>query len=212
MNKKKENLGSFAKFEKFYDPNDVILFNSRRLNKSVKDEVEREKGIMSNLYPCSIPFDGIIFNSTEQLLYYIYWKKWGLQVGFDKEEVYSRINCILNLKNGREVKNVPFSSNGFQKIYNSVRKYLGKEAAYYEDWKIIYFMICLKYKYCEEFRNVLEKYKDKVLCEDSEWNTSVDNYNGVYYDEELGKFRGVNALGRVMKRVYLERNNIIGGI
>lgn len=203
-------LGEFEKYEMFYEPQDVILFNSRLLKRSVTDEIEREKGIMSNLYDCNIPFDGIIFNSTEQLLYYIYWKKWGNIVGFDKEEVNSRIKYILSLKKGSAVKNQPYSSYGFSKIYNAVKKHLGKKDSYFEDWKVIYFMIRLKYKYCEEFRNVLEKYKDKILCEDSDWNTSVDNFNGVYYDEELGKYRGVNALGRVMKMVYLEREMIMG--
>ena len=56
------------KYELFYDKNDVILFNSRLLNKGNKDEIEREKGIMSNLYTgdFKIPYDGKEFHSSEQ--------------------------------------------------------------------------------------------------------------------------------------------------
>ena len=54
--------------------------------------------------------------------------------------------------------------------------------------------------------SVLEKYKDKVYCENSFWG---DIFNGVVFDESIGKYRGVNALGRVMKRVYLEREEIM---
>ena len=200
-----KNLKEFEKYEMTYERNDIVLFNSRRLKSD--NEVEKERGIMSNLYSCSLPYDGKLFNSSEQLLYYIYFKKWGAKVGVNKNEVDERIEYLMSLRDGKQVKNQPRSKFFFKKIYGKVLKLLGKENGYFENWKIIYLIIKLKYRYCKEFREVLDKYKDKVLCEDSDWG---DNFNGVLWDESIGKFRGVNALGRVMKRVYLERMEIMG--
>ena len=66
----------------------------------------------------------------------------------------------------------------------------------------------MKYKYCEEFRNVLDKYKDKVWCENSDWG---DCFSGVLWDETIGKYRGINCVGRAMRLVYCERDKIMGG-
>ena len=48
--KRESNKLIISKYEISYDKSDVILFSSKLLNKSNKDEVEREKGIISNLY------------------------------------------------------------------------------------------------------------------------------------------------------------------
>ena len=62
-------------------------------------------------------------------------------------------------------------------------------------------------KYCEEYRNVLEKYKDKYLVEDSHWG---DYFAGALLDERSGKYRGVNCCGRVIMRVRNEKDEIMG--
>ncbi len=206
------DLKEFSKYEKIYDEKDIVLFNSYQLNS--EDEVEKEKGIMSNLYSgCSIPYSSYTFNSSEQLLFFVNFVKWGEKACKKNGERYkdvpslvSTIDYLMTLKNGKQVKCNPRTKYFFENIQGWRKREFGLEKANTIDWKEMYFVIKLKYKYCEKFRNVLEKYKDKVYCENSFWG---DNFNGVVFDESIGKYRGVNALGRVMKRVYLEREKIM---
>ena len=207
-----KDLKEFSKYEKIYDEKDIVLFNSYQLNS--EDEVEKEKGIMSNLYSgCSIPYSSYTFNSSEQLLFFVNFVKWGEKACKKNGERYkdvpslvSTIDYLMTLKNGKQVKCNPRTKYFFENIQGWRKREFGLEKANTIDWKEMYFVIKLKYKYCEKFRNVLEKYKDKVYCENSFWG---DNFNGVVFDESIGKYRGVNALGRVMKRVYLEREKIM---
>lgn len=201
---KPKNLKEFSKYEKIYNKEDIVLFNSYQLKS--EDKEEREKGIMSNLYSAlDIPYSTCHFNSAEQLLFFINFVKWGEKVE-NVPSLVSRISFLMNLKNGQQVKCNPRTHWVLSKIEGWTKKNLGLEQAYFDDWRNLYFIIKMKYKYCEEFRKVLEKYKDKIYCEDSFWG---DNFNGVVWDETIQKYRGVNALGRVMKRVYLEENNLI---
>ena len=64
----------------------------------------------------------------------------------------------------------------------------------------------LKYKYCEEFRKVLDKYSDKFIVEDSHWG---DYFAGALLDETSGKYRGCNVFGRVIMRVRYEKDIIM---
>lgn len=200
------------KYEMFYDKDDVILFNSRLLNKSNKDEVEREKGIMSNLYTgdFKIPYDGKEFHSSEQLLFYINIVRWAKIVGFDDEEISKRIDYLMSCKNGFYVKNTPQSMYFYESVVNKKKKLIGVENAAIDCWKNQYYILRLKYQYCEEFRNVLEKYKDKVWCENSDKATCKFSFAGVIWDEKLQKYRGCNVVARAMRRVFNEREMIMG--
>lgn len=201
------------KYEMLYDKDDVILFNSRLLNKSNKDETEREKGIMSNLYTgdFKIPYDGKEFHSSEQLLFYININRWAKVVGFNDKEIDKRIDYLMSCKNGFIVKNTPQSMYFYEDVVNKKRKLIGVENAAIDGWKNQYFILRLKYKYCEEFRHVLKKYEDKVWCENSDNKpTCKFSFAGVIWDEELNKFRGCNVVARAMRRVYNERNIIMG--
>ena len=201
------------KYEMFYEKNDVILFNSRLLNKGNKDEIEREKGIMSNLYTggFKIPFDGKEFHSSEQLLFYLNIIRWAKLVGYDDKEISSRIDYLMNCKNGFEVKNAKPSLIFYENVVNKKKKMIGLENALIDGWKNQYFILRLKYRYCEEFRKVLKKYKDKVWCENSDKPTCKFSIAGVIWDEQLKLYRGCNLVARAMRRVYNERNLIIGG-
>ena len=219
MNKKKEvkevkykNLKEFAKYEKEYNKEDVVLFNSYCLNSD--DEVEREKGIMSNLYSgCSIPYCGYVFHSSEQLLFFVNFVKWGEMACKKSGEKYKDIPSLVNtidflmhLKDGKQVKNQPKTKFFFDNIDSWKKREFGREKACFDGWKNLYFVIKMKYKYCKEFRDVLEKYNNKIYCENSHWG---DNFCGVLWCDDIGKYKGINALGRVMKRVYLERKEIM---
>ena len=207
---KEKLIEELRKFEMIYDKDDVILFNSRQLYKKNKDEVEREKGIMSNLYTSDfkIPFDGKEFHSSEQLLFYLNIVIWAKVVGISNKEINDRINYLMSCKNGFEVKNTPKSHYFYENVVNKKKKLIGIYNAALDGWKNQYFILSMKYKYCEEFRNVLDKYKDKVWCENSDWG---DTFSGVLWDETIGKYRGINCVGRAMRLVYCERDKIMGG-
>lgn len=200
------------KFEMVYDKNDVILFSSRLLYKKVKDPNEREKGILSNLYTSDfrIPYDDKLFHSSEQLLFYLQIKRWAKRVGYEDKEIQDRIEYLMNCKTGFEVKNTPRSMYFYESIASRKKKLIGHDNAAIDAWKNQYFILRLKYKYCKEFRDVLEKYKDKVWCEYSCKPTDTKSFAGVVWDEELQKYRGCNVVGRTMRRVYNERINIMG--
>ena len=200
------------KYELLYDKNDVILFRGNLRNKSVTDEVEREKGIMSNLYTADfrIPYDGKEFHSSEQLLFYLNITRWAKLVGISDEEIKWRIDYLMSCKNGMQVKNTPQSMFFYEQVVGKKKKLLGFEKAAIDGWKNQYFILGMKYKYCEEFRNVLEKYRDKYWCEFSEKDNCKFSFAGVIWDNDLQKYRGCNVVARAMRRVYNERNMIMG--
>lgn len=197
----KKKLKGLIKYEREYDINDIVLFNSYCLKS--KDEEKKEIGILSNLYSgCKIPYDGYIFHSSEQILFYRKFKKWGKYLDNSKEV----IEVVLNCKSGKEVKNNELVRKCSDIIDNKRSKDLGFENSLIESWKNSYFSNRLKYKYCEEFRKVLEKYSDKYIVEDSHWG---DYFAGALLDETSGKYRGCNVCGRVIMRVRKEKDIIL---
>lgn len=201
-----------SKYEMIYDTKDVIFFSSRLLNKKNTNEVEREKGIMSNLYSNDfrIPFDNREFHSSEQLLFYLNIIRWAKLVGYDDKEIKRRIDYLMSCKNGFIVKNTPQSMFFYESVVSRKKQLIGVENSLIDGWKNQYFIQRLKYKYCEEFRNVLDKYKDKVWCENSDKADAKYSIAGVIWDENLQKLRGCNLVGRIMRRVYNEREIIMG--
>jgi hypothetical protein len=200
------------KYEKYYDKDDVILFNSRLLNKGNNDEIEREKGIMSNLY-CGgfkIPFDNKEFHSSEQLLFYLNIIRWAKIVGYDDVEIGKRIDYLMNCKNGFIVKNTGQSMYFYEDVVKRKERLIGVEQAAIDCWKNQYFILQLKYRYCKEFREVLDKYKEMIWCENSDKPTCKFSFAGVIWDEQLQKYRGCNVVARAMRRVYNERDLIMG--
>lgn len=211
--KQNKLLEVLSKYEMLYDTKDVIFFNSRLLNKKNTDETEREKGIMSNLYSgdFKIPYDNREFHSSEQLLFYLNIIRWAKVVGFDDDEIKRRIDYLMSCKNGFIVKNTPQSMYFYESVVSRKKQLIGVENSLIDGWKNQYFIQRLKYKHCEEFRNVLEKYKDKVWCENSDKPDSKYSVAGVIWDDDLQKLRGCNLVGRIMRRVYNEREIIMGG-
>lgn len=197
-----KDLGELSKYERIYNWKDIVLYNSYCLLDDDKDE--QQKGIMSNFYsPCNIQFNGKSFCSSEQLYFYRIISEWGSNL----EESKSVIEELLKCTNGRQVKNNEAVKKLSNKIEKNLIKKLGKEAYMIKDWKLMYECIRLKYKYCKAFRDVLDKYKDKIIVEDSLWG---DNWAGALWDKKIGKYRGANVCGRAIMRVYKERDEIMG--
>ncbi len=196
------DLKELKKYEQVYDWKDIVLYNSYCLLD--EDEEERQKGIMSNFYsPCNIVYKGKTFCSSEQLYFYRIIAEWGS----NQEESKSVLKELLKCTNGRQVKNNEAVKKLSKKIENKMIKELGKEAYMIMDWKLMYECIRLKYKYCKEFRDVLNKYDGITIVEDSLWG---DNWAGALWDKKIGKYRGANVCGRAIMRVYNERDEIMG--
>ena len=172
---------------RFYRRKDIVLYNSYK-----KDDTH----IMSNFYSnCGIKYDSRVFHSAEQLLFYRNVMKWG--DGFvEKDDV---INEIMNCKCGKDVKNNYKIKKFSKKIGKKKREILGLKGAFLDGWKNCYFCMKKKYEFCQEFREVLEKYKDKIIVEDSFWG---DNFAGCLYVN--GWYKGINACGRAMMAVREE--------
>ena len=54
------------------------------------------------------------------------------------------------------------------------------------------------------------KYKNMYWCEFSEKDDCPFSIAGVIWDNDLQKYRGCNVVARAMRRVYNERNMIMG--
>lgn len=201
-----KDVETLKKYVKIYDNKDIIFFSSYLLKKSNSDEIEREKGIMSNLYTgdFKIPYNGIEFNSSEQLLFYLNIIRWAKLVGIDDDKIKFKTDFLLSCNCGGTVKNHPQNRNFYEEIVGKKKKLIGCEKTFIDGWKNQYFILQLKYQYCPEFRNVLIKYKDKMWCENSDKPDCKLSIAGVLLDETSGKYCGINCVGRAMRRVFYE--------
>lgn len=173
---------------RLYRRKDIVLYNSYK-----KDGT----GVMSNFYPCQIEYEGKIFNSAEQLLFYKDATKWGDCY----EEQFDILMEIMNCECGRDVKNNYKVKRFDKKIDERKESVLGKRGALIDGWENCYECMKLKYRDCPEFREVLKKYSDKIIVEDSFWG---DNFAGCLWDNSFGMYKGLNACGRAMMRVRRE--------
>lgn len=196
-----KDLRELKKYERIYDWKDIVLYNSYCLLDN--DKEEQQKGIMSNFYsPCNIQFKGKEFCSSEQLYFYRIISEWGKSF----KESDAVLKELMTFTEGRQVKNCEAVRKIYKKIETKLKKELGVEAYCVKDWKLMYECIRLKYKYCKPFRDVLDKYKNKIVVEDSLWG---DNWAGALWDKKIGKYRGCNVCGRAIMRVYKERDEIM---
>lgn len=129
-----------------YKMDKVICFSSRMKG--------TDGFVLSNMYACKLEWNGMKFNSLEQLYSYFM---------FDgKPDVQ---DDIMECKNSFEVKRV-------------CKKYVdGKD-----NFKVLEWCMRLKYKQCSEFRRILEKSGDKPLVEYAEWGDVI--YGCCKYGED----------------------------
>lgn len=153
-----------------YKLDEVIPFSSRLKGGN--------GAILSNMYACNLFWNGMHFNSLEQLYYYF---------RFDGEpDVQAQ---IMACKNAFDVKRLGKKFGG------------GKQSNKVFEW-------CLKLKYlqCEEFRKILEESGDKPLVEYAEWGDVKNGcckFDNVGEDWLIGQ----NTCGRLMMKVREEMKN-----
>lgn len=145
----------------------------------------RDKDVCSNFYPCKIVHDGLEFNCSEQLFMYfkaIYFKDYDVAHRIVKAE-----RPYIAKKLGRMVKN--YDDNK----WNAIRDRFMLET------------LQEKYKYCEEFRNLINENSNKIFVEASPY----DNIWGVGLSENDPKinnpqnWKGENRLGKCINNLIV---------
>lgn len=182
---------------RIYPKDKCIGFNSgyEIINGKVKwfNFDNNECSILSNMYPCKITYQGMNFNSLEQMYQYY--------VNSNNSEAQ---NLILKCKNGKEAKKI------------SKRYYKYRDLSFYDKYRLM--MTCLEQKYlcCLDFRIKLMETNDLPLVEVTTWfdvkNGTIDGsklknyiFNGF---DVRNSFIGMNLTGRcIMKIREKMRNN-----
>lgn len=152
-----------------------------------------ECSVFSNFYPCRIEYNGMIFNSTEQMFhYYVY---------ASLPEAQSR---IMGAKDAKEVKKMS-------------KEYDIKANLPLKDWVSI-MKLCQECKYlcCPEFRERVRASGDLSLVEANTWwdvkAGAVDGNmlkNGQFRGEDVSDYYiGLNALGRCIMWVREKYKNV----
>lgn len=152
---------------RFYAKESSILFNSKGNN-----------FVFSNMYPCRLNYEGIEFQSVEQLFYWMLYS--------NNSEIKKKILKCRGICNGFQVKKL--CSENFDKIDNDyeVKKY-----------KCLYKCLEIKYTQCYEFRKVIDESWGKDLVEEAPW----DSEYGAMWFNEYNFYVGKNACGRLMMAV-----------
>lgn len=152
-----------------------------------------ECSVFSNFYPCRIEYDGMIFNSSEQMFtYYVY---------ADRPDVQSR---IMRARDAKEVHWI-------------AKEYDAKRNLSIKDWVSI-MKVCQEYKYlcCPEFRERVILSGDLPLVEANDWwdvkAGAIDGSklkNGMFKGEDVSDYYiGLNALGRCIMWVREKYKNV----
>lgn len=159
---------------KQYDKRQVILFNSYSRGK---------EEVLSNHHVCRLSYNGIVFNSSEQLFF------WLLLSGHPELQ-----EKVLNCETPKDVKRV-----GGQCL-----KKIKWEHKPENDIPALRFAISTKYIQCKEFREYLDSHPNDVYVEYATWGDK--QWGATDIDENLkykpyGIVEGQNVCGRIIQGV-----------
>lgn len=176
---------------KKYPIGDSIGFSSRR---GVK--------VLSNM-DCSCPlyYQGVKYNSVEQLFHVLKYKKVA--------------ELAMNCKNGKEVKRLNalyMEDRDYRWDTNEERK--SKRRQYIQDiYDLLHICHQVKYRYNAEFRKVILESGDKFLVEDCHWLAGTRTRGELYgtrRDEINRVFVGRNICGQSLMELRDEIFDSIG--
>lgn len=167
-----------------YEKDKVILFNSySRIGTEV----------LSNLHICRLEYDGKVFNSSEQLFY---WLRLYGYVEYQEE--------LLRCETPKDVK----------KKGSEYMKKLGIVEDLERDVQLLRLAIRVKYNCCDEFRKFLDNNHNIPIVEYAWWGDTtfgcVDEDSRLKYDWSRGAVRGKNVCGRIIKGVRDEVKDVDG--
>ena len=155
-----------------YNVNESLAFNSYN-----------ENYVFSNMYPCSIEYDGIKFCGVDHLFHYLL---------FDgHKDIQSKILKCNGVNGNFQTKTLckKYEEELLGNVDNKIK------------YEILYKCLKLKSEQCELFRKLLIESKGKNLVEFAWWGDK--EFGCVLKD---GKFIGKNACGRLMMKVREELN------
>ena len=158
-----------------YEKSGVILFNSYS-----KTETE----VLSNLHLCRLTYDGQVFNSSEQLFF------WLRLTGYPEYQ-----EKLMQCDTPKETK----------KMGERFMKKLGIVDDIYRDVQLLRLAIRVKYNCCKEFKSFLDRHPNNYYVEYAWWGDStygcVDEECCLKSNWNQGIVRGKNVCGRIIKGV-----------
>ena len=165
-----ENIKEFR-----YDKSGVILFNSYS-----KTETE----VLSNLHLCRLTYDGQVFNSSEQLFF------WLRLTGYPEYQ-----EKLMQYDTPKEVKS----------IGKTFMKKLGISNDIVRDVQLLRLAIRVKYNCCKEFKSFLDRHPNNYYVEYAWWGDTtygcVDEESSLKYNWTQGSVIGKNVCGRIIRGV-----------
>ncbi len=172
-----------------YSQENSVLFNSY---------CRDERMVLSNMYPCQIEYNRLIFNPVDHLYHWLMFDGEGKDLkNKDGKNVRDLIYKCSGVCNGFEAKRI---SRDFVKEGGVIpQQNLDKR---YNTLKICHIA---KAKCCREFRRVLRNSVGKDLVEFAYWG---DAHYGCVENKETHDYEGINVCGRIMMKV---RDMLISG-
>ena len=167
-----------------YEKSKSVLFNSySRIGTEV----------LSNLHRCRMEFEGKVFNSSEQLFY---WLRLYGYMEYQEE--------LLRCETQKEVK----------KKGTEYMKRLGIVDDIERDVQLLRLAIRVKYNCCVEFKKFLDNHPNTSFVEYAWWGDTtygcIDEDSRLKYDWSKGAVRGKNICGRIIKGVRDEAKDAEG--
>lgn len=168
-----------------YKIEDSVYFNSKYGER-----------VLSNMYPCKLEYDGVVYNSVEQMFHCLLYKmllekNMGCKNAFECKEVYK--TYVLDKK----------PSKMYGEDADDVRRREVKRNI--EEYRIIHLCHQVKFQQFRPFRDIIINSGDKPIVEWCYWihDKSINSF-GTYKDDEKGVFVGGNLCGRSMMMVRKE--------
>ena len=167
-----------------------------KIDNSVYFNSKYGEKVLSNMYPCKLTYDGMTFNSVEQMFHVLLYrflsdKTMQCKTSFECKEVYK--TYVLEKK---ETKGKFESKEDYEKR---------EKDRFVAEYGIIHTCHQVKFQQCKEFRDIIINSGDKDIVEWCYWihDKSIDSF-GTYKDDEKGVFVGGNICGRSMMMVRKE--------
>ena len=146
--------------------------------------------VLSNMYPCKLTYDGITFNSVEQMFYvllykYLIDKTMQCKNAFEVKKLYKAF-----MSDKMETKGKNESKEDFEKRVLARRK---------AQFDIIHKCHQVKFQQFRKFRDIIINSGDRDIVEWCYWifDKRIDEF-GTYKDDENGVLVGGNLCGRSM--------------
>ena len=168
-----------------YKIDECVYFNSKFGEK-----------VLSNMFPCKLVYEGVVYNSAEQMFYALLYQ--------ELQKMNMECNNAFEVK---EMYKTYVMEKKASKLYGETNedvKRRDKECLMFH-YRIIHKCHQVKFQQFKPFRDIIINSGDKDIVEWCYWihDGSIDGF-GTYKDEEKGLFIGGNACGRSMMKVREE--------